>query len=183
MRVAEQDEERWRRVFEAEHGRMWRALWVHGGDPELAADAVAEAFAQGIRRGAEVRDPAAWTWRAAFRIAHGMLAERRRSSGGAGAGAADRGHGLDLDPPDPAGLPDEVVALVDVLGRLPATDRQVVVLSLVGGLGAAEVGVVVGASAGAVRVRLHRARRRLRDALTDRPDLSPAPAPTPEEAS
>jgi RNA polymerase sigma-70 factor, ECF subfamily len=163
--VAHDDDERWRQAFEAEQGRMWRALWVHGGDPDLAADAVAEAFAQGIRRGAEVRDPAAWTWRAAFRIADGLLAERRRT-------AADTDAGGDV--PDPAGLPDEVVGLIDVLGRLPEADRRVVVLSLVGGLGAAEVGSIVGASPGAVRVRLHRARRRLRDALTDR-------SPTPEE--
>jgi len=38
-------------------------------DPEVASDAVAEAFAQLIRRGDEVRDPRAWVWRSAFRIA------------------------------------------------------------------------------------------------------------------
>jgi len=42
-----------------------------------------------------------------------------------------------------------------------------VVLSLVGGWSAAEVGAIVDASPGAVRVRLHRARRRLRAALTE----------------
>jgi DNA-directed RNA polymerase specialized sigma24 family protein len=44
-----------------------------------------------------------------------------------------------------------------------------VVLSLVGGLPATEVGRVVGASAGAVRVRLHRARRALMATLAPDP--------------
>ena len=62
-----------------EHGsRMWRALLAFAGDPEVASDAVAEAFAQALRRGSEIRDPERWVWRAAFRIAAGALKERRR---------------------------------------------------------------------------------------------------------
>lgn len=150
------DDDRWRRTFEAEQARMWRTLLAHTRDPEVAADAVAEAFAQGLRRGDDVRDPAAWAWRAAFRIADGLLAER---------GAAPRG-GDASDPPAP-GVPEDAVDLIDALDRLPALDRRVVVLALVGGLGAAEVGALVDASPGAVRVRLHRARRALRTALAD----------------
>lgn len=146
---------------------MFRSLLAHTGDAEVAADAVAEAFAQGLRRGAEVRDPAAWAWRTSFRVAAGLLAERRSRSAGALAAP---------DPADPGAPPDEVVAVVDALARLPEADRQVVVLGLVGGLSAAEVGAVVGASAGAVRVRLHRARRRLQHALSDAsPDLEEVP--------
>jgi RNA polymerase sigma-70 factor (ECF subfamily) len=62
-------------------------------------------------------------------------------------------------------LPDDVTALLDALARLDDTDRRVVVLSLVGGFSATEVGHIIDASAGAVRVRLHRARKRLRVAL------------------
>lgn len=149
-------DDRWRRTFEAEQARMWRSLVAHTRDPEAAADAVAEAFAQGIRRGDEVRDPAAWAWRTAFRIADGLLASREpRDSGPA-------------DPPAP-GVPEDAVDLLDALDRLPALDRRVVVLALVGGLGAAEIGALVDATPGAVRVRLHRARRQLRSALTDQP--------------
>lgn len=153
-RVASND--RVRSTFEADHGRLWRSVLAYTGDPEVASDAVAEAFAQVLRRGEAVRDPQAWVWRAAFRIAAGQMSSRRE------------GAGVDLDAarhPSTDTLPDEVVALLDALGRLPAPDRQVVVLILVGGLSAAEVGGVVDASAGAVRVRLHRARARLRDAL------------------
>lgn len=155
-RVASND--RVRSTFEADHGRLWRSVLAYTGDPEVASDAAAEAFAQVLRRGEAVRDPQAWVWRAAFRIAAGQMSSRRES----GDGDLDTVHQPSVDT-----LPDEVVALLDALGRLPAPDRQVVVLILVGGLSAAEVGGVVDASAGAVRVRLHRARARLRRALAD----------------
>jgi RNA polymerase sigma-70 factor, ECF subfamily len=149
-----------RSVFESEHARLWRSLLAHTGDAEVASDAVAEAFAQALHRGGALHDPAAWVWRAAFRIAGGRLAARRQwVAPGAMAEAS------------PDTLPDDVIALLDVLARLAESDRQIVVLSLVGGWSAAEVGAIVGASPGAVRVRLHRARKRLRSALgaeTDR---------------
>jgi RNA polymerase sigma-70 factor (ECF subfamily) len=143
-----------RSVFEAEHARLWRSLLAHTGDGEIASDAVAEAFAQAVRRGEALRDPAAWVWRAAFRIASGQLAARRRWS-----------HAATEAQPAPDMLPDDVTALLDALARLDDTDRRVVVLSLVGGFSATEVGHIIDASAGAVRVRLHRARKRLRVAL------------------
>ena len=147
-------------VFEAEHARLWRSLLAHTGDPDVASDAVAEAFAQAVRRGEAVRDPAAWVWRAAFRIATGQLAAARRS---------EPGGSPDVLVATADTLPDDVVVLLDALARLPEADRRVVVLSLVGGLPAAEVGRVVGATAGAVRVRLHRARRALMAALAPEP--------------
>src|SRR5947208_16332565 len=66
------------RVYREKGDRMWRALLAFAGDPEVASDAVAEAFAQALRRGGEIRDPERWVWRAAFRIAAGALKERRR---------------------------------------------------------------------------------------------------------
>jgi DNA-directed RNA polymerase specialized sigma24 family protein len=64
-------------VYRADAERLWRALYAYAGDPELASDAVAEAYSQVIHRGAAVRDPAAWVWRTAFRIAAGALKTRR----------------------------------------------------------------------------------------------------------
>jgi RNA polymerase sigma-70 factor, ECF subfamily len=151
-------DDRLREVFEAEHARLWRSLLAHTRDAEIASDAVAEAFAQAVRRGDALRDPAAWVWRAAFRIASGQLAARRGRNEAAPECQAS-----------PDTLPDDVVALLDALARLDQTDRRVVVLSLVGGLSAFEVGRIIDASPGAVRVRLHRARRRLRVALGSDP--------------
>ncbi len=71
-------------VLYREHGkRLWWALVAFSGDREIASDAESEAFAQALRRGDGIRDPLAWVWRAAFRIAAGELkargGRRRRS--------------------------------------------------------------------------------------------------------
>lgn len=73
-----------------------------------------------------------------------------------------------LDPESSARPAQEVVdrELLDAaLGQLPDAARAVVVLKDVYGLSCLEIGRRVGASEGAVKVRLHRARRRLKDAL------------------
>jgi len=56
-------------VFREDGDRLWRALVTFSGDPDLASDAVAEAFAQALRRGDALRDPQAWVWRVSFRLA------------------------------------------------------------------------------------------------------------------
>lgn len=58
--------------------------------------------------------------------------------------------------------PSEQVALGDAIGRLPSRDRDVVLLVLWEGLTHEEVAVVLGCSASASRLRLHRAKARLR---------------------
>ncbi|MEA2579143.1 MAG: aromatic-L-amino-acid/L-tryptophan decarboxylase [Actinomycetota bacterium] len=55
-------------------------LLGYTGDPEVASEAQAEAFAQLLRRGAEVRDPERWVWKAAFKIAAGELKAGRRAT-------------------------------------------------------------------------------------------------------
>src|SRR5437016_903783 len=64
-------------LYRCHRERLWRALVAFTADREVASDATAEAFAQLLRRGAAVRDPASWVWRAAFRIAAGELKARR----------------------------------------------------------------------------------------------------------
>jgi DNA-directed RNA polymerase specialized sigma24 family protein len=66
-------------LFRDESSRLWRAVLAFSQDEQIASDAVAEAFAQCLRRGAQVRDPRAWVWRAAFRIAAGELKKRGES--------------------------------------------------------------------------------------------------------
>lgn len=66
------------RLHREDGARLWRALVSFSGDREVASDAVAEAFAQALGRGEDLRDPRRWVWRAAFRIAAGELKDRRR---------------------------------------------------------------------------------------------------------
>ncbi len=75
--------------------------------------------------------------------------------------------------PDPAPGPlrrleaEEALArLGEALRRLPARQREVLLLARYAGLSPAEIAEVTGSSPGAVRVTLHRALRALRDLLS-----------------
>lgn len=70
---------------------------------------------------------------------------------------------------EPAPEPDnDDFALVrDAVELLPAAERDAVVLHYVEGFSCDEIAALLGQSPGAVRVRLHRARARLRDGLHD----------------
>src|SRR5436190_1188245 len=104
------------RLYRERGDRLWRAVLAYSGDPEVASDAVAEAFAQALRRGDAIRNPDAWVWRAAFRIAAGELADRGRRA----QPAADvRARSYDM--PEPA---DELVA---ALSHLSPKQRACVV--------------------------------------------------------
>src|SRR5947209_3366519 len=67
------------RLYRDDGARLWRAILFLSGDPEIANDAVAEAFAQALARGSEIRSPRAWVWKAAFLIANGQLKERTKA--------------------------------------------------------------------------------------------------------
>jgi RNA polymerase sigma-70 factor (ECF subfamily) len=141
------------RLFEAESGRMWRSLTLHLGDSELAKDATAEAFAQLLRRADDVRDPRAWVWRAAFRIADREQKRNRISSTNVAA---------TYDFPEP------VVDLMRALRALPPTQRKAVVLYHLEDRPISEIAEVLGTSRAAVGVHLHRGRRRLESLLEER---------------
>lgn len=150
--------ERVRAAYEAVHQPLWRAVLAWSGSADVAEEAVAEAFAQLLRRGDGVDDPAAWAWRAAFRIAAGDL-QRRRSRAAAGE-VPDVG----VDLPEPA------LDLVAALQRLSAQQRACVVLCDLAGHPAPAAARLLGTSAATVRVQRMRARRRLRELLEDHDD-------------
>ncbi|MEZ5178142.1 MAG: RNA polymerase sigma factor [Acidimicrobiales bacterium] len=141
---------------------LWRALVAWSGDVDVADEAVAEAFAQLLRRGADVLDPAAWVWRAAFRVAAGDLQRRRRRSR---AGADPEV--LELVPSAADRLPDDAMDLVDALQALTDQQRQCIALVDVAGHTAPSAAEILGTSAATVRVQLMRARRQLRTLLAD----------------
>lgn len=142
-------------------GPLWRALLAWSGSTDVADEAVAESFAQLLRRGDEVRDPAAWVWRAAFRLAAGDLQRRRRR---ASAGGPDQ---VDHLPKSPDRLPDEAIDLVRALAHLSDQQRRCLVLVDGAGHTAVSAAAVLDTSPATVRVQLMRARRRLRALLDD----------------
>lgn len=147
--------ERVRAVYDATHARLWRSVLAYGGSADVADDAVAEAFAQALRRGDAVVDLEAWVWRSAFAIARGELQRRRRDHDG-GEVVDDAGRPL----PEPA------FDLLRDLQALSPADREVLVLCHVGGWTPTELAAVLGVPASTVRVRLHRATRRARRVLS-----------------
>lgn len=141
-------------LYREEADRLWRAVYAFARDLEIANDAVAEAYAQVLRRGSAVRDPGAWVWRTAFHIARGALQDRRRSS-------------LET-PPEESGLdrpadPD----LLSALSRLSEGQRAAVILFYYADLPVREIADRLGTNSLAVRANLSRGRRRLRDLLGD----------------
>jgi RNA polymerase sigma-70 factor (ECF subfamily) len=130
---------------------LWSAVRGYTGDREISDDAVAEAFAQLLRRGADVRSPGPWVWTVAFRIARREL--QRRSS----------------TLPDPPEAPVEVAlsdhGVLSAIGRLSDRQRAAVILHYYADRPVKDVAEILGSTPAAVSVHLFRARKNLRDVL------------------
>jgi DNA-directed RNA polymerase specialized sigma24 family protein len=144
-------ERRLERVYREQGHRIWRAVLLTSGSRDVADDAVAEAFAQALRRGRALRDPGAWVWRAAFRIAAGELMQRGRMATFA------------VEPV--IGMPEPFVDLWRALAQLPMKQRASVVLADYAGWSHREIADALGSSVSAIGVHVHRARKRLRELL------------------
>src|SRR6266511_970036 len=138
------------RVFREAGPALFRALYAFtGGQRQLAEDAMAEAFALAIEHHG-VRDPAAWIYRTALRLARREMDRERRSGP------------LEVDV---AREPPEFHDLLGALRALSPNQRAAVVLRYEADLPVKEVARMMGLSAPTVRVHLHRARRHLRELL------------------
>jgi RNA polymerase sigma-70 factor (ECF subfamily) len=139
------------RLYRADGERLWRSLVLSFGDPELAADAMAEAFAQALHRGTGIRDPQRWVWKAAYRIAAG---EKHRA-GRVMAWVDDAAMEID----------ESIVDLLRALERLTPKQRASVILADYAGYSHREIASVLGTSVPTVAVHVNNARRRLRGML------------------
>lgn len=139
-------------LYQNDSTRLWRSIFAFTGDRAMADDAVAETFAQLLRRGDEVRDQKAWIWRTAFRIAAGELSYRSRAVNEL---SVDVGY-----------LPEEQgISLLTELDSLSGHQRAALVLHDYAGYTAREVAEIIGSTEAAVRVHVMRARRRMRRLL------------------
>jgi RNA polymerase sigma factor (sigma-70 family) len=128
------------RLYRSQRGRMWQA-----------SDAVAEAFAQALRRGDAIRSPERWLWRTVFRIAAGELKARRHVGPERTEGTYE--------------MNDLARDLVAALAKLSEKQRAAVVLHHAAGYPAKEIARITGSTTPAVHVQLSRARKRLRELL------------------
>jgi RNA polymerase sigma-70 factor (ECF subfamily) len=126
---------------------------------DTADDVVASTFLVAWRRLDEVPDDSL-PWLLA--VARNVIATQQRGSRRRGALRLR----LEQSDPSPAPAVDEPAGpIAAALGRLPANDREAITLIAWDGLRPAEAAAVLGQSPTAFRVRLHRARRRLRREL------------------
>lgn len=132
---------------------LWRAVYAYsGGRREVADDAVVEAFARAMERDRDIRDPRAYLFRVAFRLAAAemKLDARRRDL-------------VDQAVEDAPRLHD----LLGALRRLSPSQRAAVYLHYEADLPVREVAGLMGTSSAAVKVHLMRGRRRLAALLNE----------------
>ncbi|MDH2429438.1 RNA polymerase sigma factor [Sphaerisporangium sp. TRM90804] len=126
--------------------------------PDDAADALAETFTTAWRRMDDIPggdQTRLWL----FGVARRVLANQRRGDSRRTALAARlRAELADWEDTAPS---HEADAIRDAFRRLAPADREVLSLVSWEGLSTAEIATVLGCSRGAVRLRLHRARKRL----------------------
>ncbi len=136
-------------VYRADGERLWRALFAYAGDEDVASDAVAEAFAQALRRGSAIRDVQGWVWRSAFRLAAGDLKHRS---------GLIRGPVPDVGSVEPQ-FDEELLA---ALQKLTTQQRAVIVLHYYADCPVREISRRTGMNALVIRAHLSRGRKRLR---------------------
>jgi RNA polymerase sigma factor (sigma-70 family) len=152
-----QDEARMEALFRR-HYRDVAAYVRRRAEPDLVEDVVAETFLVAWRRLDKMPDDAR-PWLLA--VARKTLSTQRR----AGARRRSLLSKLAAQPLPQATEAQGDLGVADALARLSERDREAITLVAWDGLSPNEAAVVVGQSAVAFRVRLHRAKRRLRQRI------------------
>lgn len=154
------------KLFRRYAERIYAVMLKHGMAPDDARDLVQQTFTRmhqarnDFRAGATVRP---WLWTIAYNLMRDSM--RRRST----RFRAEKGlvqQQASADEVERGGLDPEMRrALGKAMGALSESQREVLVLHYYEGLSFAEIGAIIAVKEGAVRVRAHRAYRRLRELL------------------
>lgn len=147
--------EEFEQFYDAAFGRLVGQLFVVTGDLHEAEDVVQEAFARASTRWSRIQTyqlPEAWVRRVALNLAASAAHRRRRRL----AILARL-----VRPPEVPPASDEILDLLQALGRLPMSQRQPVVLHHLLQMPVEEVAGELGISTGSVKARLFRGRQAL----------------------
>jgi RNA polymerase sigma-70 factor (ECF subfamily) len=168
-RAREGDREAFERLVVATTPTCYQLAFRLVGNEHDARDVVQETYLRAYRGLKRFRGDAAvttWLYRITVNCAARLLERRSRSA------TAILDESMDLadlrperDPESVASASDERVRLVEALGELPDALRVVVVLRDVYDLPHREIARELGISQAAAKVRLHRARRLLRERI------------------
>jgi RNA polymerase sigma-70 factor (ECF subfamily) len=146
--------------FANEHLRLGRAVYLITGDASEAEELIQEAMARAYERWDRVSrmaEPAGYVYRIASNLHRRRVGRHRR--------LAHLQGGLPSSQVDVAESAGQVADVWAALRRLTRQQRDAVILVELMGYDAETAGVVLGVSAVSVRVRLHRARLKLRETL------------------
>jgi RNA polymerase sigma factor (sigma-70 family) len=164
--MPDEREDRFCALYDRTRPRIIAYVLRRTSSPEDAADIVAEIYEVAWRRLDDVPDgPAALLWLyVTARYVGANHGRRRLRQGETATRLAEelRRAPLRIEPAD-----EEKVAMQSSLASLSTDDREVLMLSGWEGLSASEIGRVVGCSPTAARIRLHRARARLKFAMAE----------------
>lgn len=151
-------EDRFEALYRAHAGAV--LAYCRRRNPSAAEDALAETFLVAWRRlDAVPNQELPWLLAVAHRVlANARRADARRAALNERAGSQREAVDALTAPPGP---------VVEALQRLAERDREVLRLHAWEGLSAVEAAEVLGCSAVAFRLRLHRARRRLERSLAE----------------
>jgi RNA polymerase sigma-70 factor, ECF subfamily len=192
-------------LVRATYAHTYSLAYKLTGNAEDADDVAQDTYLRAFRALARFRGDAAfptWLYRITVNSASNLLTKRRRSvsidalTKEAAKGSHRHGHHDDHDQPllqlvetHPDADPVERVIAADLrervrvsLAGLPSLLRQVLVLREVEGLPHSAIAERLGISETAAKVRLHRARQKLKADLDCEPDLESVPQPAREPA-
>ncbi|WNM34711.1 sigma-70 family RNA polymerase sigma factor [Streptomyces sp. Li-HN-5-11] len=161
----------------AAHADRVRAYLLHRTDRETAQDILSETFVLAWRKSGSVPDDALpWLLASARRLLANRVRsdQRHRALTERMAAMADRAGAEEIG--DAVGTRTEVAA---ALSALSEQDRETLLLSAWYGLTARQAAAVLGCTTTAFAVRLHRARKRFRAALTRAEQEQPVPVAHP----
>ncbi len=145
-------------LYSAYERDVWRFALALSGDATLADDLTAEAFLRVWQAGGELRVRTAKPYLLAI-VRNLYLKELRRRSRRAPLEETLAARGVDFQ------VRQRAQRAVAALQELPEADRTALLLHGEHGLSYTELAEVMGSTEGAVRVRVHRARARLKDLM------------------
>jgi RNA polymerase sigma-70 factor, ECF subfamily len=140
------------RLFKETGPILWRSVYAFtGGRRDITEEAVSEAFARAMANIETIRDPVAWIFRTAHRLAIKEMQRERRKP-------PEVRYPAEVERP-------ETHELMAALRQLSPRQRAAVVLHYQTDLPVAEIARLLGMSPATVKVHLFRGRKRLRQLL------------------
>jgi RNA polymerase sigma factor (sigma-70 family) len=163
-------------LFDRHHARFFNFFVRLTGRAEVSEDLLQEAFMRALKYRASYRgDASVVVWM--YRIARNVFADHCRAT--APREPIDEAERIADGAPSPldrAEREEDLTRLRHALLRLSAEDRELLVMARFEGLRHDEIAVLLGCTAGAVKVRAHRALARLRDAYFEEEGERPCDA-------